>query len=401
MAHGVQGSLRFGCGPADEFVGMELMMRKILGRWLLAAASLAFAGTAIADGDNHYKVMPGDAITVKVFQYEDLSGKYAIDAGGIITMPVIGEIKLGGQTLETCQNTIKAALTRGYLVNPVVSVRVDEYRPLYIYGQVKAPGVYPFRTGMSAMSAIVVAGGSPVFENSALTANSELVNSDERVSILTAKRLELLVNAAGLKSQLLDHPDIDLASLPAEASGAPGLDELVKSERNRMSLAFASRNSEVGLLSQQKPQFDSERKLIDGELTAQSRLLQQLTRHKLELQDLVKSGLGHPNGVFEIEQQVANAESTIARLKTTIAHNEVERSSLELHIIERQNLFKQQTLQQLADATRGLTQTEIELSSALKAREFRRQAAGVSATISTSTFKAANSTVFSTILMGS
>ena len=360
-------------------------MRTKIVNWLLAVVSLTLAGVmpASAEAEGHYKVMPGDALAVKVFQYDDLSGKYAIDAAGSITMPVVGEIKLGGQTLEACQNTIKAALTRGYLVNPVVSVRIEEYRPLYIYGQVKAPGVYAYRTGMSAMSAIVVAGGLPIFESSALVANSDLVTADERVSVLSARRLELLVNIAGLKAQSLDRPEFDLTALPAEVAISPSLDELAKSERNRMSMAFAARNSEVALLSQQKPQLENERKLLDGELVAQSRLVQQLARHRLELQDLVKTGLGHAVTVYEIEQLLASAESTVARLKSTIAHNEVERSALDLHVIERQNLFKQQAVQQLSDASRGVTQTEIELASALKARDLRRQAAGISGTVAT------------------
>jgi len=360
-------------------------MRNTAYVWIAALIALAVWGASpvTADGDLHYKVMPGDAITVRVFQYDDLSGKYAVDETGSITMPVVGEIKLGGQSLEACQNTIKAALAKGYLVNPVVSVRVEEFRPLYIYGQAKAPGVYPFRTGMSAMSAIVVAGGSPVFESSALAANSELLTSDERVKVLSAKRQELAVNVAGLKAQLQERPDFDTASLPADVIGSPGLDELLKNERNRMGLAFAARNSEVDLLSQQKPQLETEHKLLESELASQTRLAQQLARHKLEVQDLVKTGLGHATNVFEIEQQSATADSTVARLKSTIAHNDVERSTLELHIVERQNLFKQQTVQQLGEASRTLAQTEIELASALKSRDLRRQAAGISAPIAT------------------
>ncbi len=43
--------------------------------------------------------------------------------------------------------------------NPKVTVDVTSFRPFYILGEVGKPGEYPFKSGLSVMSAIALAGG--------------------------------------------------------------------------------------------------------------------------------------------------------------------------------------------------------------------------------------------------
>src|SRR5450631_1812129 len=122
---------------------------------------LVMAGTPPSNAaeESHYKLMPGDRLTVKVFGDEQLSGIFPVDTSGDITLPIAGEIKVAGLTLGMCQDRIQKVLSQGYLVSPVVSVLVDEYRPVYVYGQVKTPGAYTYRPGMTTISAVVIAGG--------------------------------------------------------------------------------------------------------------------------------------------------------------------------------------------------------------------------------------------------
>jgi polysaccharide export outer membrane protein len=54
---------------------------------------------------------------------------------------------------------METKLQEGYLTSPKVSVEVLNYRPFYIYGEVGTPGQYPYRSGMTALNAIAVAGG--------------------------------------------------------------------------------------------------------------------------------------------------------------------------------------------------------------------------------------------------
>ena len=45
------------------------------------------------------------------------------------------------------------------LVNPQVSVFIEEYRPFFINGMVEKPGGYPFQPGLTVRKAAALAGG--------------------------------------------------------------------------------------------------------------------------------------------------------------------------------------------------------------------------------------------------
>ena len=46
-----------------------------------------------------------------------------------------------------------------YLIDPKVSVRIIEYRDFFVNGEVKKPGGYPFKPGLTLRKAVAVAGG--------------------------------------------------------------------------------------------------------------------------------------------------------------------------------------------------------------------------------------------------
>ena len=46
-----------------------------------------------------------------------------------------------------------------YLLNPQVTVSIDEYRNFYVNGMVEKPGGYPYSPGLTVRKAISIAGG--------------------------------------------------------------------------------------------------------------------------------------------------------------------------------------------------------------------------------------------------
>jgi len=76
-----------------------------------------------------------------------------------VRLPLIGQMKAGGMTAHDLEGGITAALAAGYLNEPHVNVEVTSYRPFYVVGEVLKPGEYPFANGMTAASAVALAGG--------------------------------------------------------------------------------------------------------------------------------------------------------------------------------------------------------------------------------------------------
>jgi len=109
--------------------------------------------------DTGYKLDAGDKLRVVVYGQEGLTNTYAIDAGGSITMPLIGQVRARGRTPASLAADISAKLRHGYIREPSVAVEIESYRPFFILGEVAAPGQYPYVPNMTVESAIAIAGG--------------------------------------------------------------------------------------------------------------------------------------------------------------------------------------------------------------------------------------------------
>jgi polysaccharide export outer membrane protein len=109
--------------------------------------------------DPAYRLDAGDRLRVVVYGQEGLTNSYAVDAGGSITMPLIGAVSARGRTPAELAAAIAARLRNGYIREPYVAAEVEAYRPFFILGEVAAPGQYPFVPNMSVESAVAIAGG--------------------------------------------------------------------------------------------------------------------------------------------------------------------------------------------------------------------------------------------------
>ena len=123
-----------------------------------APASYAAAPMPAAH-DTAYRLDAGDRLRVVVYGQEGLTNSYAIDAGGSITMPLIGSVPARGRTPAGLAADITVRLRRGYIREPSVAVEIESYRPFFILGEVAAPGQYPYVPNMSVESAVAIAGG--------------------------------------------------------------------------------------------------------------------------------------------------------------------------------------------------------------------------------------------------
>jgi polysaccharide biosynthesis/export protein len=124
-----------------------------------ASTAVAYAEPAPVRYDTSYHLDAGDKLRVVVYGQEGLTNTYAIDAGGSITMPLIGSVPARGRTPAGLAAEIAAKLRGGFIRDPSVAVEIDAYRPFFILGEVAAPGQYPYVPNMTVESAVAIAGG--------------------------------------------------------------------------------------------------------------------------------------------------------------------------------------------------------------------------------------------------
>lgn len=116
-------------------------------------------GSAASDERGAYLLGAGDRLRVTVFGQEDMSGEVSVTGAGDISLPFVGKVKAGGLTVGQLETRIIDLLQPDYIKNPRVSVEVLNFRPFDIIGEVRRPGSYPYRNGMTVLNAVAMAGG--------------------------------------------------------------------------------------------------------------------------------------------------------------------------------------------------------------------------------------------------
>lgn len=113
----------------------------------------------IASTDAVYRLGVGDKFKLTVFGEDNLSGQFEVNAVGQASLPLIGELPAKGLSQKEFRDEIARKLSDGYLKNPKVTVEMLTYRPIYVHGEVKNGGEFPYKTGLSLRDVVAIAGG--------------------------------------------------------------------------------------------------------------------------------------------------------------------------------------------------------------------------------------------------
>ena len=134
-----------------------------------------------------YKLGPGDVITIRVFGEDELSlGRTRLTDSGTVFMPALGEILIRDKSMGEVERMVADGLRGRFLVNPQVSVTVEEYRPFFISGMVARPGAYPYQPGLTTRRAATIAGG---FKERASMSRITVIRGDDPTQ--ASRKLEL------------------------------------------------------------------------------------------------------------------------------------------------------------------------------------------------------------------
>ena len=159
-------------------IPMAPILRFILA-FALFASSLAMA-QAVPQLSS-YKLGAGDLITIRVLGEDDLKReKVRLSDAGTISFPVLGEIRVKGMTVGALEDAITMGLKGRYLLDPKVTVMLEEYRNFYVNGHVEKPGGYPYTPGLTVRKAISIAGG---FKERAAKEKLNIIRDDDAKQI--------------------------------------------------------------------------------------------------------------------------------------------------------------------------------------------------------------------------
>jgi polysaccharide biosynthesis/export protein len=115
-----------------------------------------FAATA----PREYVIGVGDAISVRVFQHEDMSARVRVRVDGFVSLPLVNEVRAAGKTPPALAHELTARF-KDFINTPAVTVMLEETRPLTvsILGEVTRAGVQTLEPGAGVLQALAAAGG--------------------------------------------------------------------------------------------------------------------------------------------------------------------------------------------------------------------------------------------------
>lgn len=125
---------------------------------------------------NRYVIGPEDMLSINVWKEPEVSQKLPVRPDGMISLPLIGEVKAAGLTPAQLEEAISTPLKK-YMSEPQVTVIVTEVhsKTFNIIGQVEKPGYYPLDRQLTVLDAIALAGG---FKDFAKTKKIYVLRSD-------------------------------------------------------------------------------------------------------------------------------------------------------------------------------------------------------------------------------
>ena len=141
--------------------------------------------------EDRYRLQPGDVVEVQFRYSPEFNQTVTVQPDGFISLEISGDIKVAGMTVEqTRQVILKRASAR--LQDPIATVILKEFqRPYFVVaGEVSQPGRIEMRERVTALQAIMLAGGMKETARSSQVVVFRKINSDmAEVKLLNLKSI--------------------------------------------------------------------------------------------------------------------------------------------------------------------------------------------------------------------
>lgn len=307
--------------------------------WMRAVAcSVSFVlATTIGGRAAEYLLQPGDVLSLMIVGSPEFSRNVSIEIDGTAWFPIVGPIAAKGNSLDDVRRrvaqayvgTISSESASGspkLIQASQVYVSVEEYRPVYVSGELFEPRAIPFRPGLTLQQALALAGGQ--------NANGSVqVGLAERVEAAEAALSRVYARIWSLKRLLgIDAPEDYQNILVNDSAAVRQIAEMERSmmeaqlneQRQKKAQIEASIEHATGRLSvllQQKAS-EEEGKQLDDQAVAEVRDL--FNRGSplapaSRLAEVRRTALASASRVLEIDVAAESVRTELSELRAQAA----------------------------------------------------------------------------------
>jgi polysaccharide biosynthesis/export protein len=134
--------------------------------WLLAIMCFTALAQTVPptlghhERDPRYMLNPGDVVEVQYRYTPEYNQTVTIQPDGFVSLQIVGDVKMGGLNLKQARTAIldKASVR---LKDPEIALILKEFQKPYfvVAGEVAQPGKFEMRENVTALQAVMLAGG--------------------------------------------------------------------------------------------------------------------------------------------------------------------------------------------------------------------------------------------------
>ncbi|MBD9490060.1 polysaccharide biosynthesis/export family protein [Ensifer sp. ENS11] len=368
-------------GIMSSFDNRSLARR--ISKYLLAAI-LCFLLSVTAGGglSADYRLSTGDILTFDFLDDAELPVTVTISSDGDAQFPLIGSVKIDGLTVTAALEKLRSEYrSREILIDPKLSLNISTFRPIFILGEVRTPGSFPFYSGLTVEQAVGLAGGTQIAS----------VNPSDRIVARARLRGEIegadaqivyeAIYAARLVAQLNNSAKIDLKDVPEVAkeflTDLP-LKGVIEVEEKILSADLAANKSQTAILSEGITQGQGAIDILDQLVVQQKEVVDINEKDLARVSSLRKRELNTESDLSRAKNNASNEKSQLLETFATLARSRRELSEMKLQFAKLGADREKEILMQLQErdveikkliASRHAAQEQILLMAAASADE--------------------------------
>lgn len=334
----------------------------------LLGCALGFPSLATAQSGQDYKLGVQDRLRIRVVEWQPIDGtfkewsavggEYTVGASGALSIPFVGEASVTGKTTAEVASLISGTLQRkfGLSDRPETSVELAAYRPIYVSGDVRNAGQFPFAPGLNVVKAVSLAGGTR--DGVGLRTERDYIQAKGNYETTADQRIRLTVRAARLEAEAAGS---DKLTLPKELQTRPGIDDIVAEETAIMT----TRQRKVGLQLQALSELQTllENEIVTLQKKAETQQRQkELAQKELEgVGSLANKGLVSNTRLLTAERVLAEIETNNLDLETSILRARQDISKAKQDEINVRNTLESEIASERQEVEAGLKEAQLKM----------------------------------------
>jgi protein involved in polysaccharide export with SLBB domain len=207
------------------------------------------AAAGAASTDSQYVVGAGDVLQLNVPQVPSLDRQLTVRSDGMIVLPMAGEVRAGGLSIEELESQIVRRLADFNRNVSQASISVAEFRSksIYVLGRVVTPGKYAFAQPINLFDLIREAGG---FTDDALRTHIKIVHQQGTQQQIEYANVEQALNSGSIEALPMVRAGDTVIIAKRNASGDAGADgvQIIGEVRSPSIYALEDVNDLVGMM---------------------------------------------------------------------------------------------------------------------------------------------------------